>query len=46
MTVPVNDNDVSSEAIELVRVHAAEAPAYDLLAAYGIYSPSLVQISL
>jgi hypothetical protein len=35
-TVPVKVKDVSPEAIELVRVHAAAAPAYDRLLAYAI----------
>jgi hypothetical protein len=46
VVVPVRVAVVSPDVIEDVRVHAADAPEYDLLVAYGIYSPNLVLISL
>jgi hypothetical protein len=42
VTSPERSAEVSTEVIAFVRVHAGAAPAYDLLAAYGIYTPSLV----
>jgi hypothetical protein len=44
--VPVSVAVVSPDVIEDERVQAADAPEYDLLFAYGIYSPNLVLISL
>jgi hypothetical protein len=46
VVVPVRVAVVSPDVIEDVSVHAADAPEYDLLVAYGIYSPNLVLISL
>ena len=46
VTVPVSEAVVSPEVMELVRVHAGAAPAYDLLVTAAIYSPNPAQISL
>jgi hypothetical protein len=46
VVVPLSVALVSPDVIEDVSVHAADAPEYDLLVAYGIYSPNLVLISL
>jgi hypothetical protein len=46
VVVPVRVAVVSPDVIEDVRVQAADAPEYDFLVAYGIYSPNLVLISL
>jgi acetyl-CoA carboxylase carboxyltransferase component len=46
VTTPLSVQLVSPDDIEDERVHAADAPEYDLLVAYGIYSPNPVPISL